>query len=255
MLPQESAVEKIANSLKEDPKVQAIFLKGSMGRNEHDEHSDVDLYCLVDKVDEELFLSKRLKHLQAYRPIIFHDEIHIIAPQIIAVFDNFLHIDLFTVTKESFTEKDYIKVLYDPYQLLNSFIDSQGLTLSKMEFRDDVSDVAWFLFQYKKAAARGNDIWSVRMLTNVMYHFARALLYRYAPDRAQLGLKTVEQSLPKHIVVQMNKIFEHVTPYHHQQAVYLICLLVSEELDWINQNLIQGDQIKLLLEKMLHLRD
>ena len=56
MLPQELAVEKICSSLKNDPHVQAIFLKGSMGRNEHDEFSDIDLYCLVNKEDEEQFL-------------------------------------------------------------------------------------------------------------------------------------------------------------------------------------------------------
>lgn len=87
MLSQELAVEKICTSLKRDQDVLAIFLKGSMGRNEHDEHSDIDLYCLVNKEKEEQFLAKRLEHLKAYSNIIFHEDIFIIAPQIIAVFD------------------------------------------------------------------------------------------------------------------------------------------------------------------------
>ena len=64
MLAQELAVEKVYSSLKRRH-VRAIFRKGSMGRNEHDEFSDIDLYCLVDKEDEEQFLAKRLDHLQA----------------------------------------------------------------------------------------------------------------------------------------------------------------------------------------------
>ncbi|MGV3465025.1 MAG: nucleotidyltransferase domain-containing protein [Heyndrickxia sp.] len=251
MLRQEMAVEKIVKSLKQDPSIQAIFLKGSMGRNEQDEHSDIDLYCLVRQEEEQQFLSRRLNHIKAYRDIIFYDDIFIVTPQIIAVFDDMLHIDLFTITKESFVGKDYFKVLYDPDHLLNEFTDTQGLTLSESEYCDDVNDVAWFLFQYKKSAARGNDIWAVRMLTNVMYHLARVLLHRYAPERAQLGLKTMEQSLPKSLVDELKQIFEHITPSGHRKASQQIKKLVSKEMDWIKLNLTQGDQILPLLEKML----
>ncbi|WHT48473.1 nucleotidyltransferase domain-containing protein [Sporosarcina thermotolerans] len=80
MLPQELAVEKISESLKNDPLVQAIFLKGSMGRGEHDEHSDIDLYCLVNEEDEKEFLANQVKHLRAYRDIILMDDIFIVAP-------------------------------------------------------------------------------------------------------------------------------------------------------------------------------
>ncbi|WP_432363383.1 nucleotidyltransferase domain-containing protein [Sporosarcina sp. UB5] len=121
MLLQELAVEKIVASLKGDPYVKAIFLKGSMGRGEHDAHSDVDLYCLVDEADKKEFLANRVEHLRAYRDIILMEDIFIVAPQIIAVFDNMLHIDLFTVTKETFVGGDYFKVLYDPNHLMDEF--------------------------------------------------------------------------------------------------------------------------------------
>lgn len=251
MLPQELAVEKICSSLKKDKRVQAVFLKGSMGRNEHDAHSDIDLYCLVEREDEEQFLSKRLVHIEAYRKVIFYDDIFIIAPQIIAVFDDLIHIDLFTVTMESFVEKDYFKVLYDPDNLLDNFIDTQGLALTESEYRDDVMDVAWFLFQYKKAAARGNGIWAVKMLTNVLDHLARVLLFRYAPNRAQLGLKTIDKSLPNSIVSAFEEIIEHLSPHKHSKASHLISKLILEEIEWINLHITQGDQIKCFLRKMI----
>jgi len=41
------AIEQLVARLKQDPAVEAIFLKGSFGRGEEDVHSDIDLYCLV----------------------------------------------------------------------------------------------------------------------------------------------------------------------------------------------------------------
>lgn len=253
MLPQEIAVEKIMESLKKDPFVKAVFLKGSMGRNEHDAHSDIDLYCLVEKENEKVFLLNRKTHLEAYRPIIFEDDIFIIAPQLIAVFDDLLHMDLFTVTVESYTKKDYFKVLYDPEGLMNVFTESQTLKLNGQEFNDAVIDVAWFLFQYKKAASRGNDIWAARMLTNSMEHLAKVLLYKYKPERAQLGLKTLETSLPKEILQKLELILESITPRRHREAVIRMCELLNHELDWMTRRLTDGVQIENLLRKMVEL--
>ena len=233
MLPQDLAVERISESLKSDPAVRAIFLKGSMGRGEHDAHSDVDLYCLVGEEDEKEFLARRVKHLRAYRDIILVDDIFIVAPQIIAVFDDLLHIDLFTVTKESFVGGDHFKVLYDPDHLMGGFVETQGLALTVEEYRDDVMDVGWFLFQYSKTAARGNDIWAVRMLTNVVHHLGRVLLHRYAPERAKLGLKTIERSLPEDVVSELKGILELITPGGHTQAVVLISRMLHREYGWI----------------------
>lgn len=233
MLPQELAVEKISESLKGDPLVQAIFLKGSMGRGEHDAHSDIDLYCLVNEEDKKAFLSNRVEHLLAYRDIILMDDIFIVAPQIIAVFDDLLHIDLFTVTKETFARGDHFKVLYDPHHLMDGFSETQGLTLKEQEYQDDVLDIGWFLYQYRQSTARGNDIWSVKMLTNVVHHLGRVLLYRYAPERAKLGLKTIERSLPDEVVLELKGILEFITPSGHPQAVVRIGQLVEREYEWI----------------------
>jgi predicted nucleotidyltransferase len=50
------ALEVVSKSLKQDKRVQAIFVKGSFGRGEHDEHSDLDLYCLVQEKELNEFL-------------------------------------------------------------------------------------------------------------------------------------------------------------------------------------------------------
>ncbi|TWT01106.1 nucleotidyltransferase domain-containing protein [Planomicrobium sp. CPCC 101079] len=251
MLIQEQAVEKICASLKQDPHVKAVFVKGSMGRDEHDEHSDIDLYCLVDGEREKQFLAAREAHLEAYRPILFRDDIFIIAPQLIAVYDNLLHIDLFTVTLESFPEKDYFRVLYDPEGLLESFQETQTLELKSEEFRDAVIDVAWFLFQYQKASTRGNTIWAARMLTNVIDHLARVLLHKYAPLRAQLGVKALASSLPTELFEEVTAIINHITPREHAVAAVRISLLVEQELEWVLAVLPKETEIEPLLRRMI----
>ncbi|WP_413367879.1 nucleotidyltransferase domain-containing protein [Lysinibacillus sp. 3P01SB] len=135
----EEAVKKLVASLKQDQLVQAIFLKGSMGRNEHDEYSDIDLYCLVDKEDVEKFLPRRLDHVRAYKELLFHDDIYIIAPQILAVYEDLVHLDLFTVTKETYIAKDLVKVLYDPDGRLDALICQHSLSLEKEEYGSSIS--------------------------------------------------------------------------------------------------------------------
>lgn len=251
MLEQEVAVEKICGSLRQDPLVKAVFLKGSMGRGEHDAHSDIDLYCLVDGKDEADFLKRRMDHLEAYREIVFYDDIHIIAPQLIAVFDNMLHLDLFTVTRETFPEKDYMKVLYDPDHELVAFTGMQGLEIKQDELDDDITDIAWFLFQYRKAADRGNHIWAVRMLGNVMQHLTRVLLHKHSPDRAQLGLKTLGRSLPPAVLQDVEDIFEYITPSHHETASLKIRQMVRREKDWLLSNTSIRPRIEFLLKEMI----
>lgn len=121
----DDAVEVIVNSLRMNKRIQAIFLKGSMGRGEQDEHSDIDLYCLVNEEDEEDFLLSRLQHLKSYKQLLFYDEIFIVAPQILAVYENLVHVDLFTVTENTYIEKDFIKVLYDPNCKMEKYKQSQ----------------------------------------------------------------------------------------------------------------------------------
>jgi len=255
MLVQEVAVEKITASLTQSPYVRAVFLKGSMGRDEHDEHSDIDLYCLVEKEQEKSFLAERLTHLQAYRPVLFQDDIFIIAPQLIAVFDDFLHIDLFTVTTESFTEKDFFKVVYDPENLLEQFTESQSLELSGDEYKDHVIDVAWFLFQYRKAAARGNGVWAVKMLSYVLEHLARVLLHRYTPERAQLGLKTISRSLPAAVFSKIEEISSLMTPADHAQAALRIRELLKREYSWIVEHVSEHNKMMPLMKEMIEIQE
>ncbi|WP_054708737.1 nucleotidyltransferase domain-containing protein [Bacillus sp. JCM 19041] len=247
---QEQAVHQITQSLIADKRVRAVYLKGSIGRGEHDEHSDVDLYCLVDEVTEEAFLKDRLRHLEAYRKLVFYEDYFIIAPQIIAVFDDLLHVDLYTVTEKTFQSKDYFRVLYDPENILATYESAQTLALTADEFTDCAHDVAWFLFQYSKSANRSNDLWSAAMVHNVLINLAKVLLHRYQPDRAQLGLKELAASLPKQPLLEVKRIYNEATPSSHPIAVKRLVLLLQEEQEWLEDQLGADSQIVSFMKTM-----
>ncbi|OIU71803.1 nucleotidyltransferase domain-containing protein [Rossellomorea aquimaris] len=239
---QEIALDKVTASLKGDSSIRCIFIKGSMGRKEYDEHSDIDLYCLVDESDEEAFLKRRLDHLRAYKEMIFHDDIFIIAPQIIAIYEDWLHIDLFTVTEKTIQHKDFFAVLYDPENLMEKYKNDQHLTITSEAFRDSVLDAAWFLFQHKKAANRGNHTWAPEMLRHTMRNVATILLARYASERALLGLKTIHRDLPMDIQHKIENIYELMTPSHHSESAVCIASLLKEQLEWIKGEMGEEDQ-------------
>ncbi|MCT4784608.1 MULTISPECIES: nucleotidyltransferase domain-containing protein [Exiguobacterium] len=209
---QQVAIQVLTEALREDDAVEAIFLKGSFGRGEGDEHSDVDLYVLVAEGDVDSFLTRRHDHLATYRPILLTDEIHIIAPQLIVVYDDFLHVDLFTVTIETLTNQDEVTVLYDPKARLKSHRST--LTLSDDALFNHAFDAIWFFFQYTKARDRGNDIWATEMLRQGMSHFAYVLAAHYDSARSTLGLKDVAARG----VLPLSEWYERLTPSQHASA-------------------------------------
>lgn len=209
---QQDAIATLTDSLISDTDVQAIFLKGSFGRGEADEHSDVDLYVMVAPDSLNAFLARRRNHLATYRPILLEDEINIVAPQLIIVYDDFLHLDFFTVTADTLNHQDMITVLYDPERRLQHH--SSSLALSATDLSGHVFDAIWFFFQYTKARDRGNDIWAVEMLRQGMSHFAYTLAAHHEPVRAALGLKDVAARQQ----IEIRTFYEALTPDHHATA-------------------------------------
>ncbi|WP_215145374.1 nucleotidyltransferase domain-containing protein [Exiguobacterium qingdaonense] len=220
---QQNAIHVITERLKQDEAVQAIFMKGSFGRGEADEHSDIDLYVMVHPDEEVSFQSRRLEHLHAYRPTLLKDEIHIVAPQLIAVFDDFLHLDLFTVTEDSLNHQDSIHVLYDPQQRLA--MHATSLQLDERAINEHAFDAIWFFFQYTKSRNRGNDIWATEMLRQGMNHFAYVLAAHHTPERASLGLKDVT----KQRTIDLHPFYDQLTPGSHEKAAHIYMERLKEE--------------------------
>lgn len=127
-------MDVLLESLKDDQYIEAVFLRGSIARDEHDEFSDIDLYCVVKEEHIEAFLPQRIRHIEAYKKTLFVDDIYIIAAQLLVVYEDMIHIDLFTVTPNGISNKDVIKILFDPNGILPSKQRNTTLSLSPLEF-------------------------------------------------------------------------------------------------------------------------
>ncbi|QXE02854.1 nucleotidyltransferase domain-containing protein [Terribacillus sp. DMT04] len=242
---QREALHRLTEILAHEKEVKAVFVKGSFGRGEDDAYSDIDLYCLVEESDIQVFLAKRLSLLAAYREVLYSEELFIIAPQLIVVYDNLLHVDLFTVTEENFKQTDQFLVLYDPQNRLEQFKETQTLTMTDNMYGEQVIDLTWFLFQYRKAALRGNAAWAAAMLQQVTEPLARMLLHHYAPTRALLGLKRAQQLLPAAVYSNLLDVLEHVTPTSHDKAAAALLKLLNSEKTFLKKHL-KGEEKKII---------
>lgn len=220
---QNKAIQLLTNSLRKDPAVQSIFLKGSFGRGEEDPYADIDIYVIVEPEQLPGFLTRREHHARAYRPILVKDEIDLIAPQLIVVYDDFLHVDLFTVTESTLNHYDSIHVLYDPNHRLRNY--ESTLRLEDDALYNHAFDAIWFFFKYTKARDRGNAIWATEMLRQGMVHFAYVLAAHYFPQRTSLGLK----DLSRRNEMGLTAFYEDLTPSRHPEAARVYSRYLSRE--------------------------
>ncbi|WP_228550234.1 hypothetical protein [Salinibacillus xinjiangensis] len=79
------------------------------------------------------------------------------------------------------------------------------------------------------------------------------LLHHYQPNRAQLGLKTLESSLPEALVGEVMDVFQYITPTDHPIAAQLIIKRVNAEKEWMLSLLNKEDyaNIQPFLEKIV----
>ncbi|MEY9976807.1 aminoglycoside 6-adenylyltransferase [Lysinibacillus sp. RC79] len=242
-------VEVLLESLKDDHYIEAVFLRGSMAREEQDEFSDIDIYCVVNEENIKAFLPNRNQHIEAYKKTLFVDDIYIIAPQLLVVYEDMIHIDLFTVTPSEISNKDAIKILFDPNRILTAKQKNTTLALTPLEFQDAVDDTVWYLYQYYWSTKRGNEIWCVHLLRNSLEHFAKVLLYKYCPERALLGLKALYNSLPTDPLNEIDDIMNCMSLVTHEMAVMKLVNFFENESDWIFENVPNKEKIKPLWEK------
>ncbi len=194
------AAETVLAAAKQCPEVKAVFVKGSLAAGNADEYSDVDFYCLVEKDDLINFLPKREALLLAYRTLVYTSEADFVGPQIVAVFDNGLHFDLYTVTMEHFPLVGDFKPLWDPDGNLTQFKDQvrdHGVTLQTVA--NNFRSFSFTLLEFVTAWQRRDLTWATRLASHLSGELGLVLRYRYDPKQAQLGMKRLEQVVPESV--------------------------------------------------------
>lgn len=206
------AVKSVLAEVKGQPEVLAAFLKGSLAEGIDDDWSDVDFYCLVDPARMAEFLSKRLAILQAYRPLLYWSESNFVGPQIVAVFEDGLHFDLYTVTEESFPLVGGFHPLYDPQQRLNRFRPlGQDLSLTRAETERYFHEFAFVLLEFEAAWQRKDIPWAIRLASHLGGDLAVILRHIYEPTKARLGYKRLSNVLPPELTMQLETALRQST--------------------------------------------
>lgn len=221
------AVDIICTAIKNDDAVRAIFLKGSIARNDLDDYSDVDFYCIVKEDKLEDFLMRRLEYLRQYRPIIYWSEANFVGPQIVAVFDNGLHFDLYTVTPDILQKTDEIMVLYDPDRLLADY-KSKPLTISEDDVVDIFDGFTFTLLEFEAAYCRNDLIWASRLASHLSGDLSIILRYIFDINNAKLGFKRLYKSLDEELYKKLSKAMDLSGPCYLPRGVILLIDIAYE---------------------------
>ncbi|WP_167958390.1 nucleotidyltransferase domain-containing protein [Anaerosporobacter faecicola] len=189
------AIDRIGKAIIEDGLCEAIVLKGSIGRGDDDAYSDIDMYVVVAKEKYSVFMDRRLSYLKTYGEIVYCTENDFGVKQMLAIYENALHIDLYTTTMEQIDHNNPVKVYYDPKQLFAGYeVKHQPYTEEDLVKLFD--DSLYYFVEADSAYARKNYPWTAHILSAAIAGSVKLMRNRYDPDYAYLGLKKINEILP-----------------------------------------------------------
>lgn len=184
---QYQAIEKISKKVIDDNLCQAILLKGSLARETEDEYSDVDLYLIASENNLENVLIKRIEYLNSYLPIMYHTFVSH-NNQVICVYDDGLHVDLYVTTLNKLSRSDDIAIVYDPNHLLSNYV-KVPLMFSPNEIGELINSFLFTSLDFYRAYKRKDFIYSFRVANHMSAILGTFLRTYFDPDFAKLGLK------------------------------------------------------------------
>lgn len=208
---QKELIDFLVNRLKSIQGVNALFVKGSIGRKESDKYSDVDFYCIVEERIFDDMMLKREDILKEYRPILYNEKVNFGIPQIIVIYDNNLHLD-FYLTKEVPKEgTDEIMSLYDPDNVLNRYKRIRNITENK-EIISYLNSAIYTLHEIEIAYRRKDILWTTRLASHMLADLSLVLSFMYDKEKPVLHMKRLQSKLPKHTNDKIQLILELMTP-------------------------------------------
>lgn len=224
-----NAVEAVSDAILKDGLVEALLLKGSIARGDDDDYSDVDMYAVVSSDYRDKFLSKRINYLEHYMPLVYWSESDFVGPQIVGVYEDALHFDLYTVAPDAIPQTDSIKVLYDKNGLLKSY-QEKTLSISPADVVENIHELTFVLLEFEAAYMRRDFMWSIRLFYALLAHLSFVVRYVHDADNAQLALKRLYKVLPSNLHKNFENILENATPTHVLAAVKMIVTLAEEQI-------------------------
>ena len=190
------AIDKVSEKIIKSGLCRAIVVKGSIGRGDDDEYSDVDLYALAKDDTYQLLLKERENFLEAYGPLVFREEVNFGLEQMIGIYENALHIDLYIASSlEQMGTLDPVKVIYDPESLFEAYKAAR----EEMKFDEIAQCFNTVLYDFVEADSayqRNNLVWAGHIMSNAVANCAILLRWKYDKKYTFLGLKKINEILP-----------------------------------------------------------
>ncbi|MCL2170152.1 MAG: hypothetical protein FWB74_09040 [Defluviitaleaceae bacterium] len=190
------AIEAVKNAISAEGLADALFLKGSIAKGTDDDWSDVDFYAAVSPENFDAFLARRIHYIEAYKPLIYWSNVNHVGPQIVGVFEDGLHFDLYTVPTGAIPQTGEIKPLYDPAGILASY-STAPLSVTSEEIIRAIHSFTFVLVEFEAAFHRGDTIWATRLSHALLGELSIVLRHLHDPQNAQLGLKGIHKVIPK----------------------------------------------------------
>lgn len=189
------AIDVISKAIIADGLCEAILVKGSIGRGDDDEFSDVDMYAVVKEEHLQTFLANRMEYLESYLPVLYASHVNFVAEQIVAIFNNGLHFDLYTVTANTLPHSDKARIIYDPADKFSSY-EPEFRIISVEELVEYFNEAMYYFIEGDAAFRRGNYPWAQHIMSSTISYSAILLRYLYDKDYAYLGLKKINEIIP-----------------------------------------------------------
>lgn len=231
------AIEKVSNSIIHENLSEAILVKGSIGRGDDDAYSDVDLYVVVNEEKMKQFLDKRIHYLESYKKIVFYEYVNFVAEQVVAIYEDGLHIDLYTVTRESLPHKDKAKVIYDPNLILDEY-NAEIKGTSPEELAERFSSALYYIVEADSAFHRKNYPWASYILSSSIANCAVLLRYLYDKDYAYLGLKKINEVIPCKQYLWLEEASKNLNESGYPLALYKIVKILNYVTDNIDKEIL-----------------
>ena len=221
------AVKCVSNAILQDDLVEAIFLKGSIARNEDDDYSDVDMYAVVSTENTDTFLKKRIQYMEEYMPLIYWSESNFVGPQIVGVYENALHFDLYMVHADTIPQTDSIKIIYDKNGILESY-KQQTLNILPPTITKQLDEFSFTLLEFEIAYTRKDLIWAIRLFNHELTAVSMFLRFIYDEDNSLMVLKGLYKVIPQDIYDEYLDILENATPTNILSAMKKLLSLADK---------------------------
>lgn len=112
-----------------DADVLAIYLSGSLAKQNDDNYSDIDLHTIVQAEKRSGFIENKRKRAEMWGEVLFHEDAHPLSPAVVTHYDCFVKVDSWYHALEEIQPSIWLKgaiVLYDPNDLINPVVKASS---------------------------------------------------------------------------------------------------------------------------------